>query len=280
MSLISPEALHERLADPRLRLADVRWYLGKPGAGHAAFEAGHLPGAVFLDLDTDLSAPTGPGRHPLPDPGSLARRLGGLGIGTEAFIVAYDDAGGGVAARLWWMLDDLGHLDAAVLDGGIGAWTAAGYPLSTGMAAWPPARLELAPRWSKVVDREALVPRLGSVVLLDARAPARYRGDVEPIDPVAGHIPTALNAPLDGNLGPDGRFLPPAALAARFQGLVGAGAEVVTSCGSGTNACQNALAMRLAGLPDPVLYPGSYSDWSRAGMPVATGPEPGEPPLS
>ena len=278
MSLISPEALHERLADPRLRLADVRWYLGKPGAGHAAFEAGHLPGAVFLDLDTDLSAPTGPGRHPLPDPGSLARRLGGLGIGTEAFIVAYDDAGGGVAARLWWMLDDLGHLDAAVLDGGIGAWTAAGYPLSTGMAAWPPARLELAPRWSKVVDREALVPRLGSVVLLDARAPARYRGDVEPIDPVAGHIPTALNAPLDGNLGPDGRFLPPAALAARFQGLVGAGAEVVTSCGSGTNACQNALAMRLAGLPDPVLYPGSYSDWSRSGMPVATGPEPGEPP--
>lgn len=280
MSLISPEALAARLGDPRLRIADVRWYLGKPGAGRAAFEAGHLPGAVFLDLDSDLSAPTGPGRHPLPDPGSFARRLGGLGIGTNAFIVAYDDAGGGVAARLWWMLDDLGHPDAAVLDGGIGAWTAVGYTLSTEEPAWPPARLDLAPRWSKVIDREALVPRLGSVVLLDARAPARYRGDVEPIDPVAGHIPTALNAPLDGNLGPDGRFLPPEALAARFQGLVGAGADVVTSCGSGTNACQNALAMRLAGLPDPLLYPGSYSDWSRSGMPVATGPEPGEPPLS
>ncbi len=284
MSLVSPEALAARLgagpAGSNVRIADVRWYLGKPGAGHAAFEAGHLPGAVFLDLDSDLSAPTGPGRHPLPDPGSFARRLGGLGIGTNAFVVAYDDAGGGVAARLWWMLDDLGHPDAAVLDGGIGAWTAAGYPLSTEEAAWPPERLDLAPQWSKVIDREALVPRLGSVVLLDARAPARYRGEVEPIDPVAGHIPTALNAPLDGNLGPDGRFLPPAALTARFQGLMSAGAEVVTSCGSGTNACQNALAMRLAGLPDPVLYPGSYSDWSRSGMPVATGPEPGEPPLS
>ncbi len=280
MSLISPEALHERLADPRLRIADVRWYLGKPGAGRAAFEAGHLPGAVFLDLDSDLSAPTGPGRHPLPDPGSFARRLGGLGIGANAFIVAYDDAGGGVASRLWWMLDDLDHPDTAVLDGGIGAWTAAGLPLSTEKPAWPPARLDLAPQWSKVIDRTALVPRLGSVVLLDARAPARYRGEVEPIDPVAGHIPTALNAPLDGNLGRDGRFLPPEALAARFEGLVGAGAEVVTSCGSGTNACQNALAMRLVGLPDPLLYPGSYSDWSRSGMPVATGPEPGEPPRS
>jgi len=280
MSLISPEALHERLAEPRLRIADVRWYLGKPGAGRAAFEAGHLPGAIFLDLDSDLSAPTGPGRHPLPDPGSFARHLGGLGIGTDAFVVAYDDAGGGVAARLWWMLDDLGHQDVAVLDGGIGAWIAAGYTLSTEEPAWPPARLDLAPRWSKVIDREALVPRLGSVVLLDARAPARYRGEVEPIDPVAGHIPTALNAPLDGNLGPDGRFLPPEALAARFRGLGCATAEVVTSCGSGTNACQNALAMRLAGMPDPLLYPGSYSDWSRSGMPVVTGSDPGEPPLT
>ena len=283
MSLISPEALAARLAAgpaaSKVRLADVRWYLGKPGAGRAAFQAGHLPGAIFLDLDSDLSARSGPGRHPLPDPAWLADHLGAVGFGSGDLVVAYDDAGGGVAARLWWMLDDLGHTDAAVLDGGIGAWTSAGYTLSTEEPAWPPARLDLAPQWSKVIDREALLPRLCSVVLLDARAPARYRGEVEPIDPVAGHIPTALNAPLDGNLGPDGRFLPPDALRARFRGLVATGAEVVTSCGSGTNACQNALAMRLAGLPDPLLYPGSYSDWSRAGMPVATGPEPGEPPL-
>ena len=127
VTLISAEALHERTAHPRLRVADVRWYLGQPGAGRAAYDAGHLPGAIFLDLDTDLAAATGPGRHPLPHPAVFAARLGDLGIGSEDLVVAYDDSGGGVAARLWWMLDDLGHRDAAVLDGGIAAWTAAGF---------------------------------------------------------------------------------------------------------------------------------------------------------
>lgn len=278
MTLISPEALADAIGDPDLRLVDVRWYLGQPGQGRAAYEAGHLPGAIFLDLDADLSAPSGPGRHPLPDPAAFARRLGALGIGPHDHVVAYDDTGGWVAARLWWMLDDLGHERTAVLDGGFPAWVAAGLPLTTEVPSWPPARLELADRWTKVVNRDELRARLGSVVLLDARAAPRYRGETEPVDPVAGHIPTALNAPTDGNLGPDGRFLPPGALAERFRALGCEGHQVVTSCGSGTSACHHSLAMRVAGLPDPILYPGSWSDWSRAGYPVATGPEPGDPP--
>jgi thiosulfate/3-mercaptopyruvate sulfurtransferase len=208
-------------------------------------------------------------------------------------VVAYDDVGGGYAASLWWMLDDLGHADVHVLDGGIGAWLAAGLPLTTDAPAWPPARLDLADRWTNVIDRQALYVRLGNVVVLDARAPERYRGEVEPIDPVAGHIPTARNAPTAANLGPDGRFLAPDALAAQFAGF-GAGqsdpggsapggsehggSDVVTSCGSGITACQNALAMRVAGLSAPLLYVGSYSDWSRSGMPVVIGPAAGDPP--
>jgi thiosulfate/3-mercaptopyruvate sulfurtransferase len=278
VTLISAEALHDRLAHPRLRIADVRWYLGRPGAGRAAYDQGHLPGAIFLDLDTDLAAATGPGRHPLPHPAVFAARLAELGIGSQDLVVAYDDAGAGTAARLWWMLDDLGHREAAVLDGGIEAWTAAGFALTRETPSWPPARLELAPEWSRVIERAELKARLGSIVLLDGRAGARYRGETEPVDPVAGHIPTAISAPIGDNLGPDGRFLSPERLAERFHALGLSGRTVVTSCGSGTNACQNALAMRVAGLPDPILYAGSYSDWSRAGMPVATGAAPGEPP--
>lgn len=282
MTLISAAALDARLADdPQIRIVDVRWYLGKPGAGRAAYDAGHLPGAIHVDLDTDLADPAGlgaPGRHPLPDPTTFARRLGELGIGRDSFVVAYDDAGAGVAARLWWMLDDLGHRRVAVLDGGIGAWVEAGFPLSTDVRAWPPTQLDLAPTWTKVIDREALEARLGRVVLIDGRAGPRYRGETEPIDPVAGHIPTALSAPIGENIGPEGRFRPPEDLAVRFAALGAREHEVVTYCGSGTNACQNALAMRLAGLPDPLLYAGSYSDWSRSGMPVATGAEPGQPP--
>ena len=277
--IISVQDLQRRLSDPHLRIVDVRWYLGRPEAGHAAYEAGHLPGAIHLDLNGDLSAKTGPGRHPLPDPSDFARHLGALGIGDGDFVVAYDDVGGWVAARLWWMLDNLGHRETAVLDGGLKAWADAGLPLTTEVPTWAPAKLTLADRWSNTLDRDQLRERLGSVVLLDARAGPRYRGEVEPVDPVAGHIPTALNAPTEGNLGPDGRFLPPEALAERFRALGAAGgAEVVTSCGSGTSALHHVIAMRLAGLPDPILYPGSWSDWSRAGYPVATGPEPGAPP--
>ena len=277
--LISVADLAARINDPGVRVADMRWYLGEPGAGRAAYDAGHVPGAIHVDLDRELTGP-GPGRHPLPSPSDLARRLGRLGIGDEHLVVAYDDVGGWVAARLWWMLDVLGHHRVAVLDGGYPAWVGAGLPVETETPAWPMSRLSLAGHWSRVVDRDGLRPRLGSAVLLDARSGPRYRGDVEPVDPVAGHIPTAVNAPTDGNIGPDGRFLGPELLRERFAAL-GAGAddrEVVTSCGSGVSACHNALALRIAGLPDPILYPGSWSDWSTAGYPAATGPEPGDPP--
>ena len=296
--VVSAETLAEWIATPRpsLRVVDVRWYLGQPaGSGRLAYEAGHIPGAIHLDIDTDLVAREGPGRHPLPDPEAFRRTLAGNGIGDGDTVVTYDDVGGWVAARLWWMLEDLGFGadgtgEALVLDGGLPTWTAAGLPLSTVVPAPQPADLHLAPAWRRVVDRETLKPRLGEVLLLDARGGPRYRGETEPIDPVAGHIPTSLNAPTDGNLRPDGRFRAPAELAARFAGLRAAAVEagmaacadpagrVVTSCGSGVSACHTALAMRIAGLPDPVLYPGSYSDWSRAGEPVAIGPEPGGPP--
>ncbi|MGK2849601.1 MAG: sulfurtransferase [Candidatus Limnocylindrales bacterium] len=279
--------LLDGVGDPALRVVDTRWVLGQPGAGRAAYLRGHLPGAVHVDVDDDLAdladlgRPEQRGRHPLPDPADFVARLGALGIGDEHRVVAYDDVGGWVAARLWWMLESLRHGSVAVLDGGIGAWTAADLPLTTDVVAWPPARLSLAPAWSGTIDRDALRARLGSVTLLDARAAARYRGEHEPIDAVAGHIPTARNAPTDGNLvEAGGRFLAPDVLASRFAALGADGAErpVVTACGSGVAACHNALAMRAAGLPDPLVYIGSYSDWTQHGYPIVVGSEPGEPP--
>jgi thiosulfate/3-mercaptopyruvate sulfurtransferase len=274
-------ALVERGA-PDLRIVDVRWYLGRPGGGVTAYAAGHLPGAIHLDLDDDLSDLDGygaPGRHPLPTPEEFAAELGAAGIGDDDLVVAYDDVGGWVAARLWWMLDVLGHDRVAVLDGGIDAWTAAGGKLSTEVRTLSPAELHVAGEWSRVIGRAELRSRLGEVVLLDARSVPRYRGEAEPVDPVAGHIPTARNAPVEGNL-VDGRFRPPDELETLFRelGADGSGGPVVTSCGSGTSALHHAIAMRLAGLPDPILYVGSYSDWSRSGEPVVTGPEPGDPP--
>ena len=264
----------------QVRIVDVRWVLGAPGRGREAYEAGHIPGAIFLDVDGDLTAVEGPGRHPLPSPREFRARLGAAGIGTEHEVVAYDDVGGWVAARLWWMLDDLGHQRVAVLDGGYPAWVAEGYPVSSDVPAYPAAHLDLADAWTNTVDRAGMLERLGDVVLLDARSGPRYRGETEPIDPWPGHIPTAINAPTDGNLGANGRLLDAAALAERFRalGADGSTGPVVTSCGSGVSACFNSLAMRVAGLPDPILYPGSYSDWSRASLPVAVGPEPGAMP--
>ena len=292
--LISPEDLLARIDDPHVRVVDVRWVLGQVGAGRQAYDAGHLPGAIFLDLDGDLALAPGPGRpgrHPLPAPADFARTLAAAGIGSDDLVVAYDDVGGWVAARLWWMLDDLGHRGGeAVLDGGLQGWVAAGGALTSDVPVRPTGQpnLELVDRWTNVIARDDLRARLGEVVLLDARSGPRYRGEVEPIDAYPGHIPTALNAPTDGYLvEPAGRFLGPAELRIRFEGLAASaveagaarpGAPVVTSCGSGVSACLASLATRLAGLPDPILYVGSYSDWSRAGEPVATGPEPGPPP--
>ena len=292
--LTSVERLAGWLAEPVPPVVvDVRWYLGKPGAGRAAYLEGHLPGAIFLDLDDDLADPNGygaPGRHPLPDPEAFRARMAAAGIGDGARVVGYDDVGGWVAARLWWMLDSLGFGRrgiagewAGVLDGGIAAWTESGRPLSTDVPVPPasPARLALNGPWRGVIEREALKQRLGTVTLLDARAPERYRGEVEPVDPVAGHIPTAISAPFGANLDTTGRFKDPTAVRERFGELgiaPGSEGEVIVSCGSGTSAAHHSLAMRHAGLPDPILYVGSYSDWSRSGEPVATGAEPGPPP--
>ena len=279
--IITPEALHASLARRDLRLVDVRWVMGSPGAGLVAYEAGHLPGAIFFDLDTDLVAVDGPGRHPLPSPAVIRHRLEAAGIGSRDEVVVYDDVGGWVAARLWWMLDDLGHARVRVLEGGYPAWVSTGFPVTLE----PPrdrtrGRLRLRDSWTNVIDRAGVAAGLGTFVLLDARGGPRYRGEVEPIDAVPGHIPTARHAPTDGNIGPDGRLLDPASLAMRFSAMGADGFEgpVVTSCGSGVSACFNSLAMRIAGLPDPILYPGSYSDWSRAGLPIAVGPEPGDSP--
>jgi thiosulfate/3-mercaptopyruvate sulfurtransferase len=278
--LITVEALADRLDDPRLRIVDARWYLGKPGAGRAAYDAGHLPNAIHLDLDTDLAGPTRAdgvgGRHPLPGPASWARDLAARGIGDGDQVVAYDDVGGWIAARLWWMLDDLGFRDVAVLDGGIAAWTASGRPTTTDDVRWPPAdHLTLADHWTKIDERDDLRDRLGSLVLLDARAAPRYRGETEPVDPYPGHIPTARNRPTEANLA-DGRFRSADELRASLAPLFAEG-DVVTSCGSGTSATHHSLAARVAGLPDPILYVGSYSEWSRTGQPVNSGPEPGSP---
>lgn len=277
--LVTPEWLAERLGNSDLRVADVRWYLDDPDRGRRQYLRAHLPGAVFLDLEEDLSAPQGPGRHPLPDPARLAARLGGVGIGDRHAVVAYDASGGAVAARLWWLLRHLGHERVAVLDGGYPAWRRARLPVTDEVPAFPPATFTPRARAGGTIERSELLDRLGEVVLLDARDPERYRGETEPVDPVAGHIPTARNAPFRHNLGPDGRFLPASELAERYRALgVGLGASVVASCGSGVTACHDLLALEVAGLGEGILYPGSWSDWSAAGLPAVTGPDPGEPP--
>lgn len=275
--LVTAAEVAARIGDLALRIVDVRWYLGEPDRGRAEYAAGHLPGAVFADLETDLAAHPGPGRQPLPDRAVFAATMGRLGIGDEHLVIAVDDRAGAIAARLWWMLRDIGHEAVRVLDGGIPAWVAAGGTLTTGIPHHPAATMTVRPGSTRSMDREAVLAGLGRITLLDARDPARYRGDEEPIDPVAGHIPTARSMPLTGNVGPDGRFLSPEALAARYA-AVADHPEVVAYCGSGVTACHDILAMRLAGLPEPMLYPGSWSDWAGSGFPVATGDRPGEPP--
>ena len=255
-------------------IADVRWYLNEPKRGHYAYHAGHIPGAVYLNLEVHLSDAAGPGRHPLPARGEFAATMGRKGLGDDQLIVAYDDRGGDIAARLWWMLRDIGHENVRVLDGGLTSWVAGGHQTETE----PPERrvktMAVQPSMTRQMDRSELRDHLGSLILLDARTPERYRGDEEPIDPVAGHIPTALSAPVMGNLSEDETFLTAAELADRFADL-GVDGDTALYCGSGVTACHNALAIVRAGLPEPILYPGSWSDWCASGEDVATGPKPG-----
>lgn len=273
--VISAEELRARIEDPDLRIADVRWYLGDPRRGRAEYAAAHIPGAIFVDLDRDLASATGPGRHPLPDPTAFADRLGELGFGDQHSVVAYDAASGMIAARLWWMLDRLGHTDVAVLDGGLAAWRDAGGAVTQLLPTHLRASLTLGTEWTGTIDRAALVEHRWAIDLVDLRAAERYRGDEEPVDRVPGHIPGARNRPAAMLLDDRGCLLPHD----RLQVLLrphgaGADAPMVMSCGSGVTACFGALAARLAGLAEPLIYPGSYSDWSAAGMPIATGEEP------
>lgn len=274
--IVSVAWLAERLEHPGLRIADVRWALNGP-PGRDAYADGHLPGAVFIDAEHELSAPgQGPGRHPVPSAEKLARVLGGAGIGDRHVVVAYDDAGGSIAARLWWLYRHYGHDGhAAVLDGGIDAWTDAGLPLVTdradhSVATWTPVE----PRDDLVGTTEVHDLLDGEALLLDARAPERYRGETEPIDPRAGHIPGAASAPWADNLGPDGRFLPRGRLRARYLGLGAADRPVVAYCGSSLTATHDLLALELAGIEGGRLYEGSWSHWSsEPSRPIAVGAE-------
>ena len=260
-------------------LIDAGFDLADTGAGERAWAATHLPGAHYLHLDRDLSgAKDGHnGRHPLPDRRGFARLVGALGIAPGRQAVAYDAQGGPYAARVWWMLRWLGHEAVAVLDGGLAAWRAAGG--ATTDAPAPPRGASAAPYPERPslagsVDAETLLGRLGRVPLIDARAGERFRGEVEPLDARAGHIPGALNRFFKDNLGPDGRFKPPSQLRSEFAPLLAdaAPSDVVHQCGSGVTACHNLLAMEHAGLAGSLLYPGSWSEWSSDPVrPVASG---------
>lgn len=274
--LISVAEFAELLASGGAKPADTRWYLAEPDQGLAAYHEGHIPGAIYLHLEEHLSSPEGPGRHPLPAHSDFAATMGALGFGNDDLVVAYDDRGGAIAARLWWMLRDIGHDQVRVLDGGIPAWVAAGHPLESAIPPVTPTTMSVRPSTTRTIDRETLAETLGELTIIDARSGERYRGDEEPIDPIAGHIPTAVNIPYEENIDTEGRFLPLRMLAARYRSVGAHGEDTVVYCGSGVTACHNALAMVVAGLGEPILYPGSWSDWSNAEMPFVTGEDPGE----
>lgn len=277
--LIDAAELAARLDDPRTVVLDVRWTLAEPD-GRDAYRAGHIPGAVYVDLDTELAdhSATGEGRHPLPGEAAFTAAMRRWGLREGDLVVAVDDAGGMSAARAWWLLRHAGWRDVRLLDGGLAAWREAGLPLETGDVVPEPGDATARFGGMPVVDLDE-ADALASAeagVLLDARAAERYRGDVEPIDPRAGHIPGAVSAPTTGNLGTDGRFLPAEVLRERFAALGADGRHpLAVYCGSGVNAAHQVAALAVAGL-DAALYPGSFSQWSNVReRPVATGPEPG-----
>lgn len=279
--LVSPAWLAEHLSDPDIRIADLRWHLLEPGRGRMEYLEAHIPGAVYLDIDTDLSAPPfqGPGRHPIPSPEAFAAVASRAGIGPATHVIAYDSVGGAYAARLWWLLRYFGHERASLLDGGWPAWVAAGLPVEAGEATPPPAVFVPRPNRTMVVDAETVdaLRRDPRVLILDVRAAERYQGIAEPLDPRAGHIPGAVSAPYTDNVDADGRMLPAEALRARYAALGADRAEtIVCYCGSGVTAAHAILALERAGWKNTLLYEGSWSDWSRdPSRPAATGPEPG-----
>ncbi|HEX4811671.1 MAG TPA: sulfurtransferase [Nonomuraea sp.] len=267
--LITPAQL---AALGEVTLLDVRWRLGGP-SGLDLYREGHLPGAVHCDVDADLAAPPGAGgRHPLPGAAAFQSAMRRLGVRDGRPVVVYDDTASTSAARAWWTLRYFGHRDVRVLDGGLPVWAAAGLPLTTEIPAVAEGDFTARPGGMPVLTAAEAATVAAEGVLLDARAVERYRGEAEPVDPVAGHIPGAVSAPTTENVGPDGRFLAPAALRARFAGL-GAGEEIRTGayCGSGVTAAHEVLALEVAGLP-AALYVGSWSHWiTDPARPVASG---------
>jgi len=283
-TLITAAELRDLVArgTPDLVIVDTRFDLTDPDAGERSWRDAHLPGSLYLHLERDLSAPKVDaggvfrGRHPLPERRAFAERLGRCGITPQSFVVALDAQGGPYAARLWWMLRWMGHTEVAVLDGGVDAWKAAGGALIDTATPPLPAQPPYPEREPQVatIDADALLRRLGTLAIVDARAGERFRGEVEPLDKVAGHIPGALNRFHKQNLATDGRFKPVEQLRAEFGTLLGTRTpgEVVHQCGSGVTACHNLLAMEHAGLAGARLYPGSWSEWSSdPARPVATG---------
>ncbi|WP_035797604.1 sulfurtransferase [Kitasatospora mediocidica] len=277
--LISVDELVRALAGPLPPvLLDIRWQLGGP-AGIEDYEVGHLPQAHFLELDRVLAAPAVQvgvgGRHPLPDPEEFGAALRRAGVGADRPVVVYDANTSMAAARAWWLLRWAGHRDVRVLDGGLAAWLAAGQPQTTEVPPPGDGDFKPVPGQLPTLDAEQAAELARGGLLLDARAGERYRGETEPIDPRAGHIPGAVSAPTNENLGPDGRFRPAAELAERFRALGADGQAVGVYCGSGVTAAHQALALELAGR-QASLYPGSWSEWSRdPARPVATGAERG-----
>jgi thiosulfate/3-mercaptopyruvate sulfurtransferase len=280
--LVSVSALLSTLDGPDAPvLLDVRWRLGGP-PGREEYAAGHLPGAVYLDLDDDLAAAPGVGgRHPLPAPADLERVLRAAGVRSDRPVVVYDADNGSIAARAWWLLRWAGHQDVAVVDGGYAAWVAGGNPVSNDEVTPEPGDVAVRAGAMPVLDADDAAGLARDGVLLDARAPERYRGDVEPVDPRGGHVPGARNAPFAGHIGDGGRWKSAADLAGRFAALgVVAGEPVGAYCGSGVTASSVVLALEAAGITSPerpaALYAGSWSHWCvDPERPVATGDEAG-----
>ncbi|MBU2965411.1 sulfurtransferase [Amphritea sp. 2_MG-2023] len=280
-TLISASVLAERLndSDAQTVVLDCRSYLLDPGQGLRCYREGHIPTAVFIDMETDLSAPitSTSGRHPLPDFTQLSTTLAQSGISAATQVVVYDDCSGAMAVRAWWLLRMLGHTAVAVLDGGYPAWLAADYPITDKVAQMVPGNFSGEPDMSMILPLQQVAEFTTTGLLIDARSAERYRGEQEPIDPVAGHIPGAFNRPLQQNLTADGLFKPVAVLQQEWRRFMGdyEPQQVAHYCGSGVTACHNLLAMEHAGLHGSKLYPGSWSEWIRDPQrPVATGAEP------
>jgi thiosulfate/3-mercaptopyruvate sulfurtransferase len=275
--LIQDAELAAHLSDTDWLVADCRFELGKPDAGREAWRAGHIPGAIHIDLERDLSSPVTAttGRHPLPPIEHFAATLSRIGVTERTQVVCYDGSGGTYAARFWWMLRYVGHAGVAVLDGGFAAWVEEGRPVSTTTVTRVPSQFVAKPRPEMLIDARGVAAALArGERLVDVRGAERFAGTVEPLDSVAGHVPGAINLPYLANLDERGRFLPAAALAERWRLATGdaAGSDAICMCGSGVTACQQLLALEAAGIAGARLYAGSWSEWIRdPARPVARG---------